>query len=197
MYIEPAREGELRRVLSRFFGEGLATDIRRIDRTRSSGASYLMKYIRPHIKDAAESPTDDAGDDAKSGKRVRYDAHRATWGARSVQFYDVPGSATLWDELRRIKQGSEAHRHLGDRGRALHAAAIETRYADFLGHLMDLSHESEECRSRVVYDIAESGSRRVIGVAIGGAVIKTRTTAWTVVALTKGQRETSRAVPDS
>ena len=182
VFVAPKREAILRKCIARVFGSDLAAQVERIDRTRGSGASYLLKYISPTLLDSEVDTTlleEGASQSKKTGKATRYDAHRATWGARSIQFFDVPGSSTLWDEVRRIKEGSSEYQLLGLDGLRLHAAAIQTRYGDFLEVLVELREPSPP-RLTVAYGVHGKRNRAVVGIVIDGRLIQTRTKQWTV-----------------
>lgn len=124
MYVHPAQEDTLRKIFSHFFGSETAAKVVRIDPEKGKGASYVMKYILPVIH--AEADT----------QAARYQAHRATWGKRTIQFSDKPGSSTLWDEMRRIKPDSKDFHRLSGLAQQMHAAACQNEYGAFLT-LMD------------------------------------------------------------
>jgi hypothetical protein len=69
---------------------------------------------------------------SKKEKALAYSAHRATWGGRSIQFFDVPSSSTVWDELRRIKENSDEYMKLASDGLELHRCATSNDYGEFL-----------------------------------------------------------------
>jgi hypothetical protein len=182
IFVAPERESILRKCIARVFGGDLAAQVERIDRSRGSGASYLLKYISPILLDRkAETPLLEEGvsQTKKTEKSALYDAHRATWGARSIQFFDLPGSSTVWDEVRRIKDGSIEYALLGLDGKRLHAAAIQTKYGDFLEVLVNL-RESSPPRLTVAYGVRGKRNRAVVGIEIDGNLIQTRTKQWTV-----------------
>ena len=198
IFVAPERESILRKCIVRVFGGDLAAQVERIDRSRGSGASYLLKYISPTLLDRkVETPLLEEGvsQTKKTEKSALYDAHRATWGARSIQFFDLPGSSTVWDEVRRIKDGSIEYTLLGLDGERLHAAATQTKYGDFLEVLLDL-RESSPPRLRVAYGVRGKRSRAVVGIEIDGTLIQTRTKQWTVEPL-KPVANRLAARPDS
>jgi hypothetical protein len=123
------REDALRGVHRKLKGnEGAQVDVSLIDRSKGSGASYVLKYVMkavlPELSYAglaaplgsdsgATTPEDQAGRPAKkrsaaeARKELRtlqsVDAHRATWRMRSFQLFGIRNSLSLWDELRRVK----------------------------------------------------------------------------------------------
>ena len=113
--------------------EGVQVDVSVIDRTRGSGASYVLKYVRKAItteatyadllKPVAVDEAAPAADKSRPRKKVSakelrkelralqtIDAYRAVWRMRSFQFFGIRNCLTLWDELRRIQEApQEAH----------------------------------------------------------------------------------------
>lgn len=124
VYVDPAKEATLREIFGRFFGNETAAKVVQIDPAKGTGASYLMKYILPAIN---------ANGDTQA---ARYQAHRAVWGKRAIQFFDSPGSSTIWDELRRIKPDSQSFKNLTGFAKQMHKAACSNDYCEFL-FLMD------------------------------------------------------------
>lgn len=183
LYIAPGREEELRSRIAEIFGHGCAAKVEPIDRRKGTGATYLMKYIRPIYKaDAADDSHDGIhpGSESKVNKTARYDAYRATWGGRCIQFFDVPGSATSWDEMRRIRPNTKQFAQLSAYGLRLHAAAVTTDYAEFLTLLVEARESGDAHRVRVVYGKRDAGTRYVQGIDVDGACIDTHLRQWTV-----------------
>lgn len=120
IYIKPEHEAQLRKIIERYFGNGIAAQVEAIDPSKGRGASYIMKYILPVLN--------------ASGNTVaaRYQAFRAAWGKRAIQFFDCPGSSTIWDQMRRIKPGSDDYQALSCYALELHSAACSNDYCTFL-----------------------------------------------------------------
>lgn len=178
IYIEPEREADFLSRMQAAFGTGCATKIVAIDRSLSSGASYLTKYINPHF-----SKNDDASslNSPKTKKAALYDAYRATWGSRSIQYFDIPGSSTLWDELRRVRPKSAQFKQLSEDGKRLHdyATSNPPDYGEFLLLLHEMNAGNEK-RIYVLYGQRESGSRFIEGFFVDGQRIETHQKSWTV-----------------
>ncbi|VTU15659.1 Bacteriophage replication gene A protein (GPA) [Variovorax sp. PBL-H6] len=96
--------------------EGAQVDVVVIDRTKSSGASYALKYVSKAIgaelafdgegdPDDATAPTEKQRELQKTLQAV--DAYRSVWRMRSCQFFGIRNSLSLWDELRRMKEPPE------------------------------------------------------------------------------------------
>ena len=120
IYVDASKEATLRDLFGRYFGNETAAKVVQIDPAKGTGASYLMKYILPAI---------DASGDTQA---ARYQAHRAVWGKRAIQFFDFAGASTIWDELRRIKPNTEAFRDLSPFAQQMHEAACCNDYCKFL-----------------------------------------------------------------
>jgi len=105
--------------------EGAQVDVSIIDRSKGSGASYVLKYIMKAVLPelsyeglAAPLGTNsgDATPERKAKKRSAaearkelrtlqsVDSHRSVWRMRSFQLFGIRNCLTLWDELRRIKK---------------------------------------------------------------------------------------------
>ena len=113
--VEPCKQEKFEDLLAEHFGGEPATKIAAIDPDKATAASYMMKYL---LKATRAD---------KNAEAARYEAHRATWGMRSVVFFDHPGSSTLWDEFRRIKPNSAQHLALSHFAQHLHRAACKNR----------------------------------------------------------------------
>ena len=120
VYVKHADEFQLRKIIGHYFGSATAAKVEAIDQSKGRGSSYIMKYIMPVMS---------AGVDSMA---ARYQAHRTTWGKRAIQIFDLPGSSTLWDELRRIKAGTTQYKALSGYAKELRAAACDTDYCQFL-----------------------------------------------------------------
>lgn len=120
VYIKPEHEAQLRKIIERYFGNGIAALVEAIDPAKGRGASYIMKYILPVL--------------SASGNTVaaRYQAFRAAWGKRAIQIFDHPGSSTIWDQMRRIKPESDEYQTLSSYAHELHSAACGNDYCEFL-----------------------------------------------------------------
>lgn len=183
MYVMPEREADFRSRIADIFGHGCAAEVEAIDRQKGTGATYLMKYIRPIYKADLGSDFDKGihpGGNSKVEKAARYDAYRATWGGRCIQFFDVPGSATAWDELRRIRPGTKQFSQLSAYGLSLYGAATATNYAEFLTLLVEAREGGDARRVRVVYGKRDTGTRYLQGINVDGACIDTHLLQWTV-----------------
>lgn len=178
IYVEPAREDVFHAQIQAAFGTGFSTKVVRIDRTLSTGASYLTKYLNPRY---AEGEGVSAMDNPKAAKAARYDAYRASWGSRSIQFFDLPGSSSIWDELRRIKAASSQFALLSAEGQTLHsyATAEPPDYGEFLLLLQRMNADKAQ-RVHVLYAKSEAGSRLLVGLFVDGQRIETHQQAWTV-----------------
>ena len=103
--------------------EGAQVDVSIIDRSKGSGASYILKYVLKAVLPelsyeglaAPLGPTPQAAPGpakkrsaTEARKELRtlqsVDAHRAVWRMRSFQLFGIRNCLTLWDELRRIKK---------------------------------------------------------------------------------------------
>lgn len=185
MYVSPERTSAFLDQIEKIFGSEPATKIEPVDRRKGTGATYLMKYIRPvYMHDPLDGlvggETVDLGSDGKSSKTARYDAYRSTWGGRCIQFFDVPGSATVWDEMRRIRPESKQFMRLDAHGLLLHAAARATNYAEFLALLIDAREAGDVNCVRVVYAERDSGTKYIKGLEVNGASIDTHEVRWTI-----------------
>ncbi|MBC7752110.1 MAG: hypothetical protein H7Z73_10410 [Candidatus Saccharibacteria bacterium] len=116
---------------------------------------------------------------SKKDKALAYAAHRSTWGGRSIQFFDVPSSSTIWDELRRIKENSGDHCRLGSDGTELHKYAIRNEYFNFLKILL-VMQSGEFDRVNVLYSVNENGDKRLSGLRIDNEVFKTHIKQWKI-----------------
>lgn len=190
LYIEPAREAEFHAHIRSAFGTGVSTKVVLIDRSLSTGASYLTKYINPRFgKDESES----AKDNPKAEKAARYDAYRASWGGRSIQFFDIPGSSSIWDELRRIRPESEQFVQLSADGQSLRSFATSEPpdYGEFLSLLQEMNADKPR-RVHVVYAKSETGTRLIKGIFVDGHVIETHQQSWTVESVIEKSKATTR-----
>lgn len=120
VYIQPEHEAQLRKIIKRYFGNGIAAKVEALNPAKGRGASYIMKYILPVLNAGANTAA------------ARYQAHRATWGKRAIQIFDCPGSSTIWDQMRRIKPDSDDYQTLSGYARELHSAACSNDYCEFL-----------------------------------------------------------------
>jgi hypothetical protein len=104
--------------------EGAQVDVSLIDRSKGSGASYVIKYVMKAVLTEADYldlippvAVDEASTAKGKGKKRNaqdtrkqlralqtIDAHRSVWRMRSFQFFGIKNSLSLWDELRRIKE---------------------------------------------------------------------------------------------
>jgi len=121
---------------------------------------------------------------SKKEKALAYSAHRSTWGGRSIQFFDLPSSSTIWDELRRIKENSNEQKMLGIDGIAIHSCAISNNYCGFLEMLSSMQSGTKN-RIKVNYEVSKNGRRKLAGIEIDEIVIKTHTKCWEIQPKTK------------
>lgn len=103
--------------------EGAQVDVSIIDRSKGSGASYILKYVLKAVlpelsyeglaaplgpnSQAAPGPAKKrSATEARKELRTlqSVDAHRSVWRMRSFQLFGIRNCLTLWDELRRIKK---------------------------------------------------------------------------------------------
>lgn len=100
--------------------EGAQVDVSVIDRSKGSGASYILKYVLravlPELSyEGLAAPLGEAAPGPakkrsaiEARKELRtlqsVDAHRSVWRMRSFQMFGIRNCLTLWDELRRIKK---------------------------------------------------------------------------------------------
>ncbi len=102
--------------------EGAQVEVAKIDRSISSGASYVMKYLLKTVDggeplnqqadlfgDAHQSVLSQAEAKARDEKRRahqesarRVDAYRSLWGINAGQLFGVARCLSAWDELRRL-----------------------------------------------------------------------------------------------
>lgn len=190
IYVEPERETDFQARIQSVFGSGFSTKVVLIDRSLSTGASYLTKYINPRFgKDDRES----AMDSPKAEKAARYDAYRSAWGGRSIQFFDIPGSSSIWDELRRIRPESEQFAQLSADGQLLRSCATSEPpdYGEFLSLLQKMNAEKPR-RVHVLYAETANGSRLINGIFVDGQEIETHQQSWTVESVIEKSKATTR-----
>jgi len=178
MYIAPECEADFLARIQSAFGSGFATKIVLIDRSLSTGASYLTKYLNPQY---SQGEGGSVLDNPKAQKAARYDAYRATWGNRSIQFFDIPGSSSIWDELRRIRPDTEQFVLLSEDGKLLRSFATSDPpdYGAFLFLLQQMNVDKQK-RIQVLYGQTEKGSRLIEGIFVDGQRIETHQKSWTV-----------------
>lgn len=72
VYIKPEHEAQLRKIIERYFGNGIAAQVEAIDPAKGRDALYIMKYILPVLN--------------ASGNTVaaQHQAFRAAWGRSEV-----------------------------------------------------------------------------------------------------------------
>lgn len=170
MFVAPERADDFKSRIRKYFGDEPATDIKDHDPKKGATcATYFAKYM---IKSTAGSQV--IGKDAKTCERA--DAHRATWGGRCTQFFDVSGSGTVWDELRRIKDPGVSFAGMPSEVHALHAAACGNDYAQFLTWFAPMRAAKRIC---LAYG-ERNGSTYLRGLLIDGALIDTHQVAWTL-----------------
>jgi hypothetical protein len=120
-YVTPERVDAFLRALETAFGAHPLCKIEPID-DRKGLNFYLFKNLAGYGRKTAEG--------IELGKRA--DAYSMVWNSHAIQFFDIPGASTHWDNLRKISAGSAALAGLGAGDRLLRAAAIDTDYARFL-----------------------------------------------------------------
>ncbi|GAA4024701.1 hypothetical protein GCM10022212_22920 [Actimicrobium antarcticum] len=173
VWIDQARVADFTEKIEKYFGAAPLSKIVEIDPTRASAASYLMKYILKATGAQYDGTNADIADTA-----TRSDAHRATWGGRAIQFFDIKGSATIWDEIRRIRVATPQFNQLSEQGRALHMAATGNQYADFLEVLQTVRGDDAISNCAIWYTRRGSGTRKINGMLIDLEAINTHSRAW-------------------
>jgi hypothetical protein len=172
IWIPPTRESELVAKIQTCFGAPPASKIEKIDTAKASASTYLMKYLMKATG---------AGEDKKSTKIAELaDAHRATWGGRAIVISDVQGSATIWDEMRRVRFGSPGWLSFPDQARALHSAATTNNYYEFLTILFSMNSEKATRRCSIWYEISSRGTRLVKGFIFDDTYIETHRDQWQI-----------------
>lgn len=180
VWIEAAREVELTEKLRAQFGPPPASVVLEIDTSKATGTSYLMKYLQKAAGDAKGMSSEDA-------KTVELaDAHRATWGGRAVQIADIEGSASIWDEIRRVKFKSPTWNLFCLEGRALHSAATTNDYCEFLSNLSRINKDRKNKRCGIWYKTNEHGTKLVTGLFIDNLRINNREKKWNMVERKRG-----------
>jgi len=165
VWIKPGEENKLIGGIQDAFGKPPATEVVKIDLTKGSAATYVMKYV---LKSTL------GGEDAHASKLA--DAHRATWGGRAVQIADLLGSATIWDEIRRIRFGSDIWMELCNEAKALHSAAATNDYCEFLKILEAVNQPKKRCY--VWYGDSSKGAELVQGLSFDNVLIPTHSKGW-------------------
>ena len=123
--------------------------IQDIDVDKNKISNYLLKDLNPNDK---------------SKRNIDFnrfeinDAYRATWIKRTIQFFDVPGSNSIWDILRSLK-GSD---NLSKDAQDLHRFAISNKYGDFL-YLLQAMNNNTQKRVKIIYS---SSKKYPIGLSI-------------------------------
>ena len=197
VFIEPSRYQKLEATIRKFFIGEKAAKIDILDDSKSSASSYVMKYIKPFYFDRELEENDmetnkgtqrrsrnekkkDLENLNKKQKMVSsYDAHRATWGFRSIQIFDLPGAATIWDHLRLLKNNEKLQKHLSLDGEKLFDFAIENNYGEFLILLLEMN--KHEKRAGIFYSTDENGKKsQAKGLIIDGEVLITKSKQWKI-----------------
>jgi hypothetical protein len=168
MWLSPERDADFRKKLEKYFGSSPATKIEMIDVTKASGATYLTKYLQKSFGNP-----DLANEDQRPAELA--DAHRATWGGRAIQFFDVKTSGTVWDEIRRLKSQTSLLKHLSPLARELHEAAVASDYSSFLEILLQLRLQK---RIKIWYDRRDSGTKFLRGLVIDNQPLETHSVEW-------------------
>jgi len=168
MWLSPERDADFRKKLEKYFGSSPATKIEMIDVTKASGATYLTKYLQKSFGNP-----DLANEDQRTAELA--DAHRATWGGRAIQFFDVKTSGTVWDEIRRLKSQTSLLKHLSPLARELHEAAVASDYSSFLEILLQLRLQK---RIKIWYDRRDSGTKFLRGLVIDNQPLETHSVEW-------------------
>lgn len=179
VFVAPSRQEELKAMIYRCFGPPPAATIVKLDAKRGGAATYLMKYLLKAT--GAQQPDHFRNDRKVIDVAELADAHRAVWGGRAVQIAALKGSATIWDEIRRVKWGSGQHKKLSTKALELHSAATTNNYGEFLTVLDDLNPAHGEQRCTVIYRKNDHGTILVRGLRIDGVPILTREKVWKVV----------------
>ncbi len=79
-------------------------------------------------------------------KRLKLRMHTEQLGGRAVQIADLEGSASIWDEIRRVKFRSPTWNLFCLEGRALHSAATTNDFCEFLSNLSRINKDRKNKR---------------------------------------------------
>lgn len=197
VFIEPSRYQKLEATIRKFFIGEKSAKIDILDDSKSSASSYVMKYIKPFYFDRELEENDmktNKGTQRRSRSEKKkdfenlnkkqkmvssYDAHRATWGFRSIQILDLPGAATIWDHLRLLKNNEKNQKNLSLDGEKLFDFAINNNYGEFL--LLLLKMNKHEKRAGIFYTTDENGKKsQAKGLIIDGEVLITKSKQWKI-----------------
>ena len=184
IWIEQSRAEKMSKLMERYFGAAPATKIVPIDLAKGSAATYLMKYLFK-ATGAQYANIDEVTSDTTS----LADAHRATWGGRGVEIFDIPGSSTMWDEFRRIKIGSKQYEQLIDDGRDLHESALNNDYCKFLLKLNEINFNGKRT-CKIFYEKLETGTSVLKGLVVGDELITTHEKTWKIREKRKSEADT-------
>jgi hypothetical protein len=168
MWVEPGLVSALSEAIEKYFGAPPMTKIVRIDPTIGSAATYLTKYLLKATGYSPEWASPDLADTA-----AKYDAKRATWGGRSIQFFDIEGSVTIWQELRRIRPASPEFLQLTITGLDVYLAATRNDYGTFLKVL-----DANPDLCRIWYGVRDSGTKFIQGIVVDQVAINTHPRKW-------------------
>jgi hypothetical protein len=151
----------------------------RIDRSKGTGASYVMKYITKTMGSSLDSGgQEDWVDEANAGDKqcdttARVDTFRSIWGINQGQLFGVAKCLTIWDEFRRMSEPPTHHllrklwtqaRGGSNSGRIEKGAMQQGDAAAFLTTLGGLDAARSGCRKKskrlVVGRLVEKGINR-------------------------------------
>ncbi len=188
-FVEPSKYDRFVKIINEYFAHSTsAVDFELIDRSKSSAAGYVLKYIMKNVSGTS------AGDLIEQDSVDRADAFRSTWGIRAFQFFGIlHGRVTLWRELRRLETQPDDEEHLA---KSLWRAARGTK-ADLFIALLDHRDKKDEIktiREPIVTgewtEPDEDGSvkpivkpGRVLGIQINQIDYITHRTSWTLISL--------------
>lgn len=116
-------------------------DIKNIDFEKNKIANYLLKELNPNDQST------------KNSNFTRFeinDAYRATWSRRSVQFFDIPGSDSIWDLFRSLEDLDNSLENLPEDAKELHRLSLLNNYGDFLFILQSMNNHTQK-RVKIIY----------------------------------------------
>ena len=181
VFLEEHRCDLLESTIKTYFKGKNSADIVRIDPSIATAASYVMKYIfNFNTKTDGNSLPDD-----ENHKNFRiYDAHSSTWGGRRIEIYDIPGSSTIWDLLRKLKNKEDTISKISEDGIKLMNFALENDYGNFLLLLKEMNPPKENRRVALIYKELKSEKPKrkiIIGIRIDNIQIITKNDKWKIV----------------
>lgn len=199
-YVQPEAAERYTEICAKHFGDldTPALKIERINRAAcaaagkagASATSYLTKYLLKATGNAFDK-SDAPADQVK--------AWRTAWVTRAVQFSGklLNGSATAWDECRRLRLGTDRCPQLNEQAAALFVAAqgagdVRHDFAQFVGLLTSLKAQE---RFNLEKTTRASGTTKIVGITIAGQFIDTHPTRWFLMPNLANQESTTPPKP--